>query len=42
MLKHQMTDRQLQCPKDILNAVPELWDEVIFEELQNIFLAWAE
>jgi len=37
-----MTDRQLQSPKEILDAVTELWDEVTFEELQNVFLAWME
>jgi hypothetical protein len=42
MLKHQMTDRQLQNPKKILEKVTELWDEVAFEELQNVFLAWME
>jgi len=41
-LKHRMTDRQLQSPKEILDAVTELWDEVTFEELQNVFLAWME
>jgi hypothetical protein len=37
-----MTDRQLQSPKDILDAGAELGDEDTFEELQNIFLAWME
>jgi hypothetical protein len=42
MLKHWMimTDRQLQNPKEILDAVTKLWNEVTFEELQNVFLAW--
>jgi hypothetical protein len=42
MLKHRMTDRQLQSPEEILDAVTELWDEVTFEEWQNIFLTWIE
>jgi len=42
MPKHRMTDRQLQSPKEILDAVPELCDEVTFEELENVFLAWME
>jgi hypothetical protein len=25
-----------------LDAVPEQWDEVTFEELHNVFLAWME
>jgi hypothetical protein len=35
-----MTDRELQSSKEILDVVTELWDETIFEELQNYFLAW--
>jgi hypothetical protein len=42
MLKHRMTDQQLQSPKEILAAVTEQWNESIFEELQNILLAWME
>jgi hypothetical protein len=42
MLKHRMTDGQLQIPKEILDVVTEVWDEVTFEESQNIFLAWME
>jgi hypothetical protein len=42
MLKQRMTDRQLQSPKEILDAFTELWDAVTFEELQNVFLAWME
>jgi hypothetical protein len=42
MLKHRMTDRQLQSPKEILDAFTELWDAVTFEELQNVFLGWME
>jgi hypothetical protein len=33
-----MTDRQLQSPKEILDAVTEIWDKVTFEELQHVFL----
>jgi hypothetical protein len=40
MLKHRMTDGQLQSPKDTLEAIALLWDEVTFEELQNLLLAW--
>jgi hypothetical protein len=37
-----MTNAQLQSPKDMLDMVTELWDEVTLEELQNVFLAWME
>jgi hypothetical protein len=39
MLAHRMTDKQLQSPKEILNAVSEVWDEITFQEVQNVFLA---
>jgi hypothetical protein len=42
MLAHRMMDRQLQSPKAILNVVPKLCDDVTFEELENVFLAWME
>jgi hypothetical protein len=42
MLKHRMTDRQLQSPEEILDEVTERWDEVTVEELQNVFLGWME
>jgi hypothetical protein len=42
MLKHRMTNGQMQIPKEILDAVTEVWDEITFEESQNIFLAWME
>jgi hypothetical protein len=34
-----MTDRQLQSPKEIVDTVRELWNEITFEESQNVFLA---
>jgi len=42
MLKHQMTDRKLQSPKEMLDMLTELWDEVSFEEGRNGFLVWME
>jgi hypothetical protein len=42
LLKHWMTDRQLQSPEEILDEVTKRWDEITFEELQNIFLGWME
>jgi hypothetical protein len=40
LLKHWMADRQLQSPKENWDALPGLWDDISFEELQNVFLAW--
>jgi hypothetical protein len=32
----------VQSPKEDLDAISELWDEITFEELQTIFLAGME
>jgi hypothetical protein len=37
-----MTDKQLQSLKEILDSVTGQYDDVTFEELQNVFLAWME
>jgi hypothetical protein len=42
MSEHRMTERQLQSLKEILDAARELWDDVAFENLQNVFLGWME
>jgi hypothetical protein len=42
MLKHWMTDRQLQSPKEMLDPVTERCEEITFEELQRVFLTWIE
>jgi hypothetical protein len=42
MLTPRITPRQLQSPKEILHAVAERWDQVTFEQLQNLFVAWME
>jgi hypothetical protein len=39
ILKHRMTDRQLQSPTEILYVVRELWNEVTLKQLQTVFLA---
>jgi hypothetical protein len=40
MSKHRITARQPQGLKQ-LDALTERWDEVTFQELQNIFLTWV-
>jgi hypothetical protein len=42
MSKHRMTHRQLWTPKDLLDAVTEIRDEITFGELENVFLASME
>jgi hypothetical protein len=35
-----LTDRHLQGPEEILTVFQELWDNIVFEELQMVFESW--
>jgi hypothetical protein len=37
MLKQKMNDREFSGVEEIMNAVQEIWREVIWERLQSVF-----
>jgi hypothetical protein len=42
MLKEKMKDRVFQTVEEILEAVTLIWNAVLFEQFQSIFLNWME
>jgi histone-lysine N-methyltransferase SETMAR len=42
MLKEKMKDRAFQPVEEILEAVTLIWNAMLFEQLQSVFLNWME
>jgi histone-lysine N-methyltransferase SETMAR len=39
-LKEKLKDRQLRGVQSLHQAIPDLWDELTFEDAQAVFLEW--
>jgi hypothetical protein len=42
MLKHKMKDREFQSQQAILSAVANMWNDLIFADVQRVFQKWTE
>jgi hypothetical protein len=40
MAKGTMRDREFQTVQDILGRLTEIWNDLIFEDVQSVFLEW--
>jgi hypothetical protein len=39
-MKEKLKDRQLRGIQSLHRAITDLWDELIFEDVQAVFLEW--
>jgi hypothetical protein len=39
-LKEKLKERQLRGVQSLHQAIPDLWDELTFEDVQAVFLEW--